>query len=110
MRTICIALAIIIAGCAGDRSGKSASPLPTERFSAVYAQLLLASIDLNRDSLGPTRRVDSVLAGQSVTREEFNATIQWCNEDMSRWDGVMEEVVRILDEKTKEGVGNATER
>lgn len=110
MRTICIAVVLLLAGCAGDRAGNGSSPLPPERFSAVFAELILGSVDLKGDSLASTRRVDSILAAQSVTREEFNATMQWCNEDLSRWDGVMEQVVGILDQKTKESAGNPSAR
>jgi hypothetical protein len=101
MRLAPVILLFLLVSCTGDHRFGTAQPLPVNLFASAYAGLLQASIPPGRDSLTVAARVDSLLAVYSVTRDQFNATVAWCNDDTARWNAVMDEVVRILEEKTR---------
>jgi hypothetical protein len=107
MRSLPITLLLVLFGC--TPAGRTPSePLPLDRFAAAYATLLEATLPPGRDSVAATHSVDSVLALRAVTRDQFNATVAWCNEDIVRWNSVLDEVVRILEEKAKDPTAKRT--
>jgi hypothetical protein len=101
MRCWPLILLVLLSSCTGDQRFGGAPPLPINRFASAYAGLLEASIPPGRDSLAVPASVDSLLAVYTVTRDQFNATVAWCNDDTARWNAVMDEVVRILEEEIR---------
>jgi hypothetical protein len=101
MRCWPLILLVLLSSCTGDQRFGGAPPLPINRFASAYAGLLEASIPPGRDSLAVPASVDSLLAFYTVTRDQFNATVAWCNDDTARWNAVMDEVVRILEEEIR---------
>jgi hypothetical protein len=74
--------------------------LPPERFAPVYAEMLIWTT--GADSLGRSARQaqDSILASSGMTREDFKATVDWYNRDLTRWGVLLQNVVRYLEEKS----------
>jgi len=80
------------------------SALPESKFVSVYAKLTSASVTARPvppDSLGSARMVDSILALEGVTREQFDATVRWYDEDVQRWRPFFDEVVRALEDSVR---------
>ena len=78
--------------------------LPESKFVSVYARLTSASVTARPvppDSMGPARVVDSILTLEGVTRDQFNATIRWYNEDVHRWKPFFDEVVLALEDSVR---------
>jgi len=78
--------------------------IPEPKFVSVYAKLTTASVTAHPvfiDSLGPARMVDSILATEGVTRQQFNATVAWYNKDVQRWKPFLDEVVKALEDSVK---------
>ena len=78
--------------------------IPEPKFVSVYARLTTASVTarpLPADSLGPARIVDSILTLEGVTREQFEATVRWYNQDVTRWKPFFDEVVAALEDSVR---------
>lgn len=96
-----ILMLIFAAGCQGPGGGQRI--IPEDRFAGVYADLLevgqrgkVSGWDASRAQAA----ADSVLIRAGVTREEFQATVAWLNDDLTRWKSVSEKSVRILEERS----------
>jgi hypothetical protein len=94
----------------GPGGGNESHP-PPEGFAPVYAEMLIWATDT--DSLGASggsarAAQDSILASSGMTREDFNATVEWYNRDVTRWGNLLENVVRYLEEKSRPREENDT--
>jgi hypothetical protein len=81
-----------------------ADVLPEPKFVSVYAKLTTATVTARPvppDSLGSANLVDSILALEGVTREQFNATVHWYDEDVQRWKPFFDEVVLALEDSVR---------
>jgi hypothetical protein len=97
----CIALLLSQNSCKQKEPSKV---IPEPKFVALYARLTTASVTarpMPPDSLGSARMVDSILALEGATREQFNATIRWYNEDVRRWKPFFDEVVAALEDSVR---------
>ena len=85
-------------GCV--RTGTDRAAPPAEKTARVLA-LLIETAAKNRDArLGPraaAAAADSVLKGESMTREEFRAAVRALNGDVSQWRTVSEEASRVIE-------------
>jgi len=100
-RRIVIVAVLIAAGC--GRIGGRGSVMPEKQFARVYAQLLTMGQRGRAegwDSVRTHQAADSVLRGAGIGRDEYRATVEWLNEDVTRWTRVSEETVRILEERS----------
>jgi hypothetical protein len=78
--------------------------LPESKFVSVYARLTAVTVTARPvppDSLGSARLVDSILTLEGVTREQFDATVRWYNEDVQRWKPFFDQVVRALEDSVR---------
>ena len=78
--------------------------IPEPKFVSVYARLTTATVTARPvppDSLGSAHMVDSILALEGVTREQFNATVRWYNQDVTRWKPFFDEVVQALEDSVR---------
>jgi hypothetical protein len=94
-------LLVPIASC---RQERDANILPESKFVSVYGRLTTASVTARPplpDSLARKEFVDSVLALEGVTRDQFETTIRWYNEDVQRWRSFFDEVVRALEDSVR---------
>jgi hypothetical protein len=74
------------------------------KTAALYADMLDAAVEARRahlDSTAAGARTDSVLAAYGTSRQEFLSTLEWYNADVGRWKPFWEEVVRVLDERSR---------
>jgi hypothetical protein len=86
------------------KQGKPANVIPEPKFVSLYAKLTTNSVTARPvipDSLSPARMVDSVLASEGVTRDQFSATVRWYNEDIRRWKPFFDEVVQALEDSVR---------
>ncbi|HEX9006380.1 MAG TPA: hypothetical protein VF889_03730 [Bacteroidota bacterium] len=91
-----LAVAALLAGSCSPRG--EPRPLDQEQFARLYVQLTRAGVsvrDLASDTLAARRRADDVLRRAGVSRSEVEATVRWYNEDVTRWKGLFDEVMRI---------------
>ena len=91
-----------LAAC-GPVTGDESYPGPQE-FGPVYAEMLIRATDpATVTSSGASRQgaQDSILASTGMTREEFNATVEWYNQDVKRWGELLQNVVRYLEEESE---------
>jgi hypothetical protein len=100
---LCLALglSLSIVSC---KEKPPANVIPEPQFVSVYARLTTASVTAHPvppDSLGSARMVDSILALEGVTREQFNATVNWYNKDVTRWKPFFDEVVAALEDSVR---------
>jgi hypothetical protein len=96
-----------LAAC-GPLSGDSSYRGP-EEFGPVYAEMLVRATDpdtITSPGASPQMGQDSILASAGMTREEFNATVEWYNRDVKRWGDLLQNVVRYLEEKSETREGN----
>jgi hypothetical protein len=78
--------------------------LPDSTFVSVYAKLTSATVTARPvppDSLSSARMVDSILNQEGVSREQFNATVQWYDQDVKRWKPIFDEVVLALEDSVR---------
>ncbi len=104
MRLSIAFLAMMIAGLCGCRRANSI--LPEEKFVSVYADMLVAAVDAAGAPIDSAARADSarqVLLRDTVSRETFDATVQWYNGDVQRWNGFYEKVARELERRRAAG-------
>jgi hypothetical protein len=97
---VCLFAAVALAGCSSSTS--DAPPIPVEKFSELYADLLVLSAQDSSSRLAdaPTgATADSVLARAGVTREAYEHTVRWYNEDVTRWRDLLERVVTRLEKR-----------
>lgn len=97
--TATLLLLSAVAAC-GPVAGDDAHPDP-EQFAPVYAEMLIHATDpeSGRGASGAERQ-DSILASAGMTREQFNATVEWYNREPARWGDLLQNVVRYLQEKS----------
>ena len=91
------ALFLLAPGCMPGSPDSTNATL--DQFAGAYAGLLETSGAAGADSLARERSIDSVLTANGIDRAGFQASVDWCNEDVRRWKEVMEEVVRRLEQK-----------
>ncbi len=102
MRTTLLLLVLFLAGCA--RHSTHVRPLDRTTFTTVYVDLEATLWALKRttgDTLVIARAADSVLASHGVTREQYMATVEWYNDDWTRWKGFYDDVGKQLEERSK---------
>lgn len=71
-----------------------------EKFVPLYAELIVVgqkSRDVGWDRIRSQQEADSLLAKAGVTREDFQATIEWLSADINRWKELSEGVSVNLD-------------
>ncbi|MBP1647766.1 MAG: hypothetical protein H6Q30_1211 [Bacteroidetes bacterium] len=86
------------------RKKEPANIIPQPKFVSVYARLTAATVTsrpVRPDSLSSAQMVDSLLALEGVTREQYNATVQWYNEDVQRWKTFFDDVVAALEDSVQ---------
>lgn len=96
--------AVLLLAISSCREKQPANVLPEPKFVSVYARLTTATVTARPvppDSLGSAQIVDSILALEGVTREQFEATVHWYNEDVERWKPFFDEVVRALEDSVQ---------
>ena len=102
MRTALI-LILLLPGCARQAGGTNAAD--DARSARLLASLIECAARDRLSGLDAARAqaaADSVLKGQSWTREEFLAEVRALNSDVTRWRGVSEEAARILEQRLAE--------
>jgi len=102
MRTLCLVLPLLVAGCI--RPGQEPAPLERQTFVAVYADLEATLWKTTRgtsDTIALGRAADSIFAEHHVTRAQYLATLQWYDEDLGRWKGFYDEAGKILEERSR---------
>jgi len=91
---------LALVGC--SRSTGDAPPIDVEKFAELYANLLVVSAQDSSSRLAdaPTgAAADSVLAQAGVTREAYEQTVRWYNEDVRRWRDLLDRVVSRLEKR-----------
>ena len=79
-------MALAVFACSSSTS--DSPPVPSETFARIYAELLVLSSADSAESLADApagAAADSVLARAGVTREAYQETVRWYNEDVTRW-------------------------
>ncbi len=92
---LALAVAALLAGSCNRGEPR---PLDQRQFAQLYVQLTRAGVsvrDLASDTLAARRRADEVLRRAGVSRQEVEATVRWYNEDVTRWKGLFDEVMKI---------------
>jgi hypothetical protein len=98
---LAVGLLFILTSCSPK---EQASVIPEPKFVSLYARLTTASVTARPvppDSLGSVQMVDSILALEGVTRERFNATVRWYDEDVRRWKPFFDQVVAALEDSVR---------
>ena len=81
-------------------SAHESPPIPEEKFAHLYAELLVMAADDSTRSMAEApagRRADSLLTAAGVTPEDYRTTVDWYNEDVTRWRGLLAQVVTLLE-------------
>ncbi len=91
-----LATAALLAGsCSRSQEPR---PLDQRRFAQLYVQLNRAGVsvrDMGSDTAAARRRADNVLRRAGVSRQEVEATVRWYNEDVTRWKGFFDAVMKV---------------
>lgn len=90
---------LLLASCTRQPGGV---PPPVRERTARLLASLIETAERNAhaglDSGRARAAADSVLKGESVTREEFLSDVRALNGDVTLWRGVSEEAARILEQ------------
>ena len=101
MRPFCLILiAFLLISCKSHLPPKGA--LPEERFVSTYCDLLEASLrsrNSQADSVTSAQNGATALEKAGVTREAFDRTRTWYNEEPARWKAFMEKVTVELEQR-----------
>jgi hypothetical protein len=95
-------MALVVLACSSSTSGSP--PVPSETFARIYAELLVLSSADSAESLADApagAAADSVLAQAGVTREAYQETVRWYNEDVTRWKDLLARVVAHLEQRAQ---------
>ncbi|MCC6397178.1 MAG: DUF4296 domain-containing protein [Bacteroidetes bacterium] len=85
-----------------DAGRRPAGVLDQERFVAVYCDLLqqtLRSRNTRADPSTAAANAQAVLDSAGVSRDSYQATYRWYNEDVTRWKAFWEEVTKELERR-----------
>lgn len=96
MRTVPAALCLLmVASCTNP--DPPAAEGDQEKFARVFARLVMASAITQ----GPTEEnPQRVLADENMSPDEFRALVAEYNRDPARWEALIKEVRRIVEERT----------
>jgi hypothetical protein len=81
-------------------SSSSGKRIPGGKFAQLYADLIVVgqkSYTQGWDRIRSQAEADSLLARAGVTRADYQATLEWLNEDIERWKETSESVSKIID-------------
>ncbi|MFQ6114496.1 MAG: DUF4296 domain-containing protein [bacterium] len=93
---VSIVIAFLLAGCSTKTKDKVLDP---ELFSQIYVELVLQSAkSTDSDSLD---QLQAVLEEFKVTREEFEASVSYFQNNPELWLEVFTQVVKDLEEREK---------
>jgi hypothetical protein len=98
-----ILLALILLAALVLQLNCSATPgkrISMKQFVPLYAELIVVgqkSRDVGWDRIRSQQEADTLLAQAGVTREDFQATIEWLSADINRWKELSEGVSAHLD-------------
>lgn len=105
MRTTLACFSLILLLAQDSCSSRAPSNvIPEPKFVSVYARLTTATVTARPappDSLSSAQLADSILALEGVTREQFDATVHWYNEDVTRWKPFFDKVVQALEDSVR---------
>ena len=95
---ILIILTFTIISCA--KKPQTGYIIPEEKFVSVYGDMVVIN-DVEKmtkaDSAHNRRQIDSVFQSYSVTRDQFQRTVDYYNSDLEQWGGILEKVSKRLE-------------
>ena len=89
---------VLVLSCRNNNASKLS--IPEEQFINLYADMLILREDENlsqADSLQRKRALDSLYASYKVSPSQFDASLQFYKNDLSRWKSFYEEVTQRLE-------------
>ncbi len=92
---VLLAAALLLASCGRQAGGRV---LDERQFATLYVQLTRAGVsvrDMASDSATARRKADEVLRRAGVSRRDVETTVRWYNEDVTRWRGFFDDVMKI---------------
>lgn len=95
---LAVLLSTALLGCSASKS----PPIPDEKFAQLYAELLVMAADDSTRALAEApagQRADSLLGAAGVSREDYLRTVDWYNEDVTRWRELLARVVALLEHR-----------
>ncbi len=81
---------------------RPAGVLDQDRFVVVYCDMLqesLRSRNAKADAHTSAGNAAAVLDRTGISRDTYEATVRWYNEDVSRWKRFMDEVAQELERR-----------
>jgi hypothetical protein len=88
--------ACLLAASCGRHEGSRV--LGESEFASVYTRLVRGGSsvrEVGSDTALARGRAAEILRASGVSREEVEATVRWYNDDVTRWKGFYDEVMRI---------------
>jgi hypothetical protein len=88
--------------CLLPEDNRPLGALDEPRFVGVYCDLLEESLRSRNVSAEPDTALSNaaaVLNRKGISRDAFESTYNWYNEDITRWKNFMEEVTRELERR-----------
>jgi hypothetical protein len=95
-----ILLAFLLISCKSE--GPPAGALDEEQFVTAYCDLLEASLrsrNTHADSITAAGNASAALNNAGVSREAFDLTRRWYDQDVNRWKAFMDKVIAELERR-----------
>lgn len=99
-RLLPILCLVWLVSCGSDK--RPSGVLEEAPFATAYCDLLQESLRSRNSGADPPTALanaDTVLKRAGISREAFEATFLWYNQDVTRWKSFMEEVTRELERR-----------
>ncbi len=90
------AVLLLLTGCK--------SRIPESKFVSYYIDFVVMQDSLGRDKASTDKIIDALDKKYSVTRKEYEATIDYYSADTERWELFFNKVIKEAQKKEKEAL------